>query len=511
MKPLLSLRLAVLTLLALTAGVQADDTLTAIYSFDVSEEGRPSLSNPALIQGSDGNFYGTTYGDYAPPETFGTIFRLTPDGVLTTLHTFQNTDGANPTAALIQAGDGSFYGTTSRGGPDNQGTIFRLTPDGVLTTLHSFHVDQEGSCPSTALVLGSDGNFYGTTGYGGTSNVGTAYRLTPGGVLTTIHSFSDADGDYPGTALVLGRDGNFYGTSNGYTTRAGATDFGSVYRLTPDGAVTTLHRFLTLDEGTGPGPLLLGGDGNFYGTTYGGSTVYRLAPDGTFAILYTFTPSPDGYTPDGTSPATGLIQDGDGNLYGTTATGYDTDDTLFSGTVFRLAPDGTLTTLHKFAGFYANGGPLCTPLLASNGLIYGVTAAGGTHKEGIVFRVTTDSVATPLPPSPVLPVVTARVLGSKVVSGNGGVGEIQVTLDSALAEDLVVSYGVSGTASMETDYAELSGEARVKAGRTSKIIRIKPSPELRAVGKKTVVITLLRGDGYTVGTSTPLRVKIVRP
>ena len=501
-----SSHLLVLALALTVSLLRADDTLTTIYPFNTANEENVVPRTSALVRAPDGSFYGTTYGEEDNPANLGTVFRLTPDGTVTTVHQFNRADGANPAAALLLAADGNFYGATARGGSSNQGTIFRLSPDGTLATLHSFDID-DGAGPMSAMIEATDGNFYGTTSVG-MANLGTVFRLTPdGGTLTTIYQFTDGGGMPPTASLVQGTDGNFYGATSG-----SMANLGTVFRLTPGGTLTTLHIFSTFTDGNAPeAALVQGRDGNFYGTTYGGGsadgsgTVFRVTPDGTLTTLHSFDST------EGIAPSAALIQGRDGNFYGTTyGNYYNVGDPPSSGTVFKITPDGTLTTLHQFT--HGDGaGPAAALLQADDGSLYGTTTHGGINADGTIFRVTTDSTVPPPPPEPVLPVVTAQLLGSKIIQGNGGVGEIQLTLDSARTVDLSVNYNVSGTATMETDYAELHGGAKIKAGRTTKIIHITALPERSVTGKKTVVITLLGGDGYTVGTSTPLRFKIVRP
>jgi uncharacterized repeat protein (TIGR03803 family) len=156
------------------------------------------------------------------------------------LHGFQA--ASQSPRGLVQASDGSFYGTTSNGGTSGYGTVFKITPAGALTTLYSF-VGSDGSYPYAGLVQGSDGNFYGTTAYGGTSSYGTIFKITPAGALTTLHSFTYSDGAYPYATLVQGTDGNFYGT----TYYGGTSGYGTVFKITPAGALTTLHSFTYSD------------------------------------------------------------------------------------------------------------------------------------------------------------------------------------------------------------------------------------------------------------------------
>jgi uncharacterized repeat protein (TIGR03803 family) len=198
-------------------------TLTTLVSFNKTNGANPYSS---LIQGSDGNFYGTT--ELGGTKNAGTVFKITPSGTLTTLVSFHTTNGAYPLDSLIQGSDGNFYGTTEEGGTSHKGTVFKITPSGTLTTLVSFN-GSNGSSPYAGLIQGSDGNFYGTTEYGGPDDYGTVFMVTPSGTLTTLVSFNFfANGAFPLGSLIQGRDGSFYGT----TDEGGPDDVGTVFKLT---------------------------------------------------------------------------------------------------------------------------------------------------------------------------------------------------------------------------------------------------------------------------------------
>src|ERR1035441_6815747 len=233
-------------------------------------------------------FYGTTENN-GSGSSVGTVFRVTPAGVLTTLVNFNGANGQYPWAGLVLGSDRNFYGTTQTGGNSGVGTVFKMTPAGVLTTLVNF-TGPNGENPLAGLVLGSDGNFYGTTQTGGNSGVGTVFKMTPAGVLTTLVNFTGANGSDPWAGLVQGSDGNFYGT----TPTGGSGSNGTVFKVTPAGVLTTLVNF-TGANGSGPyAGLVLGSDGNFYGTTsYGGpndlGTVFQMTPAGVLTTLVNFT------------------------------------------------------------------------------------------------------------------------------------------------------------------------------------------------------------------------------
>ena len=201
--------------LAVLSSVQAQDaaTLTTLYSFSGADDGGAPNT---IIQGKDGDFYGTTATGGS--GQLGTVFKRTAEGVLTTLYTFTGgDDGGVPNGGLIQGSDGNFYGTTNQNGAGNVGTVFRITPAGALTTLHGFS-GKDGANPYAGLVQGQDGNFYGTTESGGTLYGGTAFQVTPAGGFTSLHSFGNdgtaataSDGYFLDAGLALGSDGNLYG------------------------------------------------------------------------------------------------------------------------------------------------------------------------------------------------------------------------------------------------------------------------------------------------------------
>ena len=257
----------IILLLAAASASQAQ-TLTTLATFDGTNGSKPN----SLIQGADGNFYGTAVT---------LVFKMTPDGALTTLSS--EAGGSSP---LIQASDGNFYGTTLEGGPMNWGTIFKITPSGSFTTVYTFpgKGTNDGIDPAAALIQAADGNFYGTTSLGGhQEDFGTVFKLTPQGTSTTLHNFQVTDGSNPMANLIQGRDGNLYGTTQlgGEGTCAIMEDTapgcGTIFKITPSGALTTLHSFgvgfiqsasNTPADGANPcAPLVEGSDGNFYGTT----------------------------------------------------------------------------------------------------------------------------------------------------------------------------------------------------------------------------------------------------
>lgn len=338
-----------------------------------------------LIQGSDGNFYGTTSS--AGANAVGTVFKVTATGAETVLYSFGATgsDGSGPQGGLIQGSDGNFYGTTLYLGTSSTagGTVFKLTPTGSETILYTFTGAPDGGGPYAGLTQGGDGNFYGTTTGGGSGDVGTVFEVTQTGTESVLYSFAggSSDGAQPFAGLIQASDGNFYGTTVG----GGPSGTGTVFKVTPGGTETVLYAFAGGTDGANPtGGLIQGSDGSFYGTTrFGGAngngTVFKIAPDGTETILYAFAGGGDG-----ANPFAGLVQGSDGNFYGTTQNGGASN----SGTVFKLTPSGAETMLHSFAGGGSDGAtPYSGLVQGSDGNLYGTTNQGGPNGYGTVFRV----------------------------------------------------------------------------------------------------------------------------
>jgi len=308
--------------------------LTNLHSFILTDGGEPNL----LVQGSDGNFYGTTYTN--TPGGLGTVFKMTSTGSITTLWLFGLNPGidsaaSHPVAGLVQGADGNFYGTTSAGGANGDGIVFRITPTGTLTNLHNFNGADGANSQWGSLVPGNDGNFYGVTSGGGTNSQGNIYRISPTGNFTNLYSFSGTDGQFPEAGLVLGSDGNFYGI----TSSGGTNNGGTIFRMTPTGVLTNLHLFAGVTDGHTPTALVQGSDGNFYGTTRqgGGSThcfdgcgtIFRITPSGTFTNLCSIDAT------NVASPVVGFVQGSDGNFYGTAfLVSYPFVDNI--GDIFKL-------------------------------------------------------------------------------------------------------------------------------------------------------------------------------
>ena len=366
--------------LIIAAGVVQAQTFSVLYNFGSNSDDPSSPSYSGIVaQGRDGNLYST-----APKggTCCGALFQITPAGKLKNIHNFtgNNNDGAFPQGGVTLGSDGNFYGTTYEGGSVTAGAVFKVTPGGTTTTIYSFTGGSDGAYPYAPPVEGNDGNFYGTTTAGGNTTVcgsgcGTIYKITPAGTLTTLYQFDITHGYAPYGPLVLGTDGNFYGT----TTFGTSANAGVIFRISPAGKFALLFSFDNTHGQTPFAGLVQGADGNFYGTTiYGGSTgggvVFKITPSGKLTILHTMNGTTDGARPYG-----GLVLASDGNFYGANAYGGTVNSNCADGcgTFFKITPKGAYSVLGKF-DFTTGATPEVTPFQHTSGVAYGDSQVGGT-------------------------------------------------------------------------------------------------------------------------------------
>jgi len=382
----------VFALCAATAIMAPAQTFTSLFSFD-GTNGQWPIYSGSLVQGLNGELYGTTFegGKYK----CGTVFEVTRGGTLTTLHNFYNPDGCSPYTGLVLGTNGNFYGTANGGGANISGTVFEITAAGAFTTLYNFCMQtncSDGANPAGPLMQAANGYFYGTTERGGANGDGTIFRMTPGGALTTLYSFCNlancADGQGPVAGLVQGADGNLYGTTSGNYGQSP----GTVFKMTPAGVLTTLYTFCSqtgCTDGEQPsGGLAAGPESTFYGTTYHGGagfgTIFKITEGGTFTNLYTFC---DPACSTGGTPQAAFVRATDGNFYGTAYEGgvgaYEGGTA--GGTVFQLTPEGTLSDLYNFcsqASCSDGKNPAAGVIQDTDGSFYGTTYEGGTSNNG---------------------------------------------------------------------------------------------------------------------------------
>lgn len=376
--------------------LSASGLVTTLFSFNDADPAILGLyPNSALVIGADGWFYGTTqYGGAGSQR--GTVFKVSSTGAFVLLSQLTTVaDGEEPNS-LTLGSDGNFYGTTVGGGSSSSGTVFKMTPAGARTPLAVFTGGTTGAARGAqpnGLVEAADGNFYGVTRTNGANGAGTIFRLTPAGALTTVLDFTGSAGAVPGGgergALRRGADGALYGTTEG-----SAGGFGQVFRVTTAGAFSTVVNFIAPLQGWyAIQSVTQLADGHFYGVTGSNSltglnftgnnqnygTVFRVTTAGALTTLTNFVDTPDG--PKGQQPARGLLRAGDGNFYGVTRLG----GAKRRGTVYRITPSGVITTLVEFTdttGPYLGAYPGATLILGPGGKIWGGTEKGGTGYQG---------------------------------------------------------------------------------------------------------------------------------
>lgn len=353
---------------------------SVLYSFGGAADGGDPYAG--VIRDSNGNFYGTV--GYGGTAYAGGVYKVDSLGNETILYSFTGgADGNFPVSTLARDSAGNLYGTTSQGGSAGGGVVFKVDPSGNETVLHNFTGGLDGVNPSGGLFLDEVGNLYGTTSQGGSfENYGILFRLSPSGTETILHVFTGAanDGKYPSyTNLVTDGHGTFYGV----TQAGGSTDHGVVYKITRTGKFTVLYSFA---GGTADGCNVLGTPyldkyGNIYGTTSscgasGLGTVWKLTSTGIETVLHSFA----GGTADGEYPLAGVVEDVNGNLYGSTETGGSAD----LGTVYRVSQTGKFTLLHSFTG--PDGEYPYSGFVLRNGALYGTAQNGGSIGYGSVWK-----------------------------------------------------------------------------------------------------------------------------
>jgi uncharacterized repeat protein (TIGR03803 family) len=374
MKYLQRLLLAVGFLGLSLTGLRAGVVFNSLAYFNYTNGAHPTAE---LVLGMDGNYYGTAHNG---GTTNGTVFQMTPAGTVTQLLTFNMSNGANPHAALIQGSNGVLYGTAEEGGTNgNYGTVFQITTNGQLTTLVSFN-NTNGSDPMGALVQGPNGTLYGTTSSGGTNGgYGTVFQITTNNQLTTLVSFNNNNGANPLGALVRTTDGTLFGTTS---SGIGGTTNGTVFQISTNGLLTTLVSFNGTNGANPYSGLLLAGDGNFYGTTYNGGsagvgTVFKMTRTGSLSNLASFNNT------NGANPRGVLLQGSDGNFYGTTESG----GTNGFGSIFKMTPGGTITSLFSFDPVAGGDLPVAGLIQGADGQLYGTTQSGGAKAVGTVYSL----------------------------------------------------------------------------------------------------------------------------
>ena len=359
-----------------SARAAAKATYTVLYKFLGGKDGSGSGANVTLDDA--GNIYGTT--DFGGANSDGVAFKLSPNGKETLLHTFGGADGSQPDGAVILTSKGDLYGSTSSGGASGNGVLFSLSAKGKYKVLHSLTAT-DGADVRGNLYRDKQGNLYGTALFSGANSSGTVFKYGADGTFTVLHAFAadGSDGQYPEHGVVADKAGNLYGV----TAFGGASGEGTVYKIDTGGHLTTLHSFTgAADGGFLYGGLAIDKDGTLYGSTVdggaaGAGTVFKLSPTGTLTTLYSFAGGSDVGGPEGDMRLVGKKLD-------STATGGG-DPSCQCGGVYEVTLGGKETVLHAFTG--ADGSGYSAGVTASVGLLYGTVQAGGVNQNGVVFSV----------------------------------------------------------------------------------------------------------------------------
>jgi uncharacterized repeat protein (TIGR03803 family) len=291
-----------------------------------------------VVLGTDGNFYGTCYSD---PTNNGTLIKVTPAGAITVMHTFtgSTTDGCFPLAPPIQGTDGNFYGTTGFCGANGYGTAYKLTLAGAYSLLYSFQGPPNDTAEPLGLIQGTDGNFWGM-GNGWIISDGGVFKISSAGKETLVYAFKGGpgDGQNPYTSLIQGIDGNFYGN----TEYGGTNQLGTIYKLTTAGVETLLYNFPNQTDGAYPRlPLTQGPDGLLYGMATdcaaGGCAqagLFDITTKGAYKSLYLY---PLGGS-NSIQPFAPLLLSTNGTLYSTTSQGGTAENGSFYSVSTKYSP-----------------------------------------------------------------------------------------------------------------------------------------------------------------------------
>jgi uncharacterized repeat protein (TIGR03803 family) len=366
---------------------------SVLHSFSLGSDGGYPWAG--LVQDAKGNLYGTT--SMGGALMAGTVFKVSSKGDETVLYTFEGSkDGGTPYADLIQDAKANLYGTTYVGGAFNRGVVFKVSSKGTETVLYTFTGGADGGSPYAGLVRDAKENLYGTTSSGGSfSNSGVVFKVSSKGKEAVLYTFTGGvDGGNPYAGLVQDAKGILYGTTltGGDLSCNPPYGCGTVFKVTKTGKETVLDTFTGGADGGYPyAGLVQDAEGNLYGTTveggdlacnppYGCGTAFKVTKTGKETVLYSFTGGADGGY-----PYAGLVRDAKGNLYGTTSTG----GALEAGVVFRVSSKGKETVLYTFTGGVDGASPLVLGRLVQDekGRLYGTTELGGASTFGTVFKL----------------------------------------------------------------------------------------------------------------------------
>lgn len=398
-----------LCLVAILTSPARTQTYTVIYSV-IDLGGTNPYAMP--VQGRDGNLYGTLFSFDGGN---GGVYKITPSGRATSLHSFSGFDGAWPYAGLTLGTDGNFYGTTQIGGNTQiggrggLGVLYRITPRGTLTVLHNFQGGSDGQFPMARPIEASDGNLWGTAQ--NSDATGTIlYKYTPSGQYVTYDLGRDV-GAYSEGPLLQATDGHLYGTTSQEST---------IFKVSLSGTLLATYTSCGVGCPFNDG-LIQATNGSFYGTAENGGsagigTVFGMTESLTGTIVYNIGSAPG----QGCNPFAGVTEGTDGFLYSATFESNCTSD----GTLFRVTTSGSYSLLHAFTGSPDGSGPLSSPLQHTNGNFYGTTDHGGAYNSGSIYRL--DMRLRPFVTF-VLP--TGKVGQTVQILGQGLTGTTKVTFN----------------------------------------------------------------------------------
>jgi uncharacterized repeat protein (TIGR03803 family) len=458
--------------LVLLASLAQAQTYTDLFDLTQATGSVPGFPN-LLAQGQDGQLYSTMPSSFPGDGT--TVVAPPSGGIVTVTHYFQGTDGFGPVSGLTLGMDGNFYGTTSIHSTGSYGEVFQVTPAGTVTPLYGFGNSTDGAYPWAPPVQAPDGNLYGVT----QGDIPVAYKITMPAAMYSVLA------NLPGTSvapLIVGTDGNLYGT----TITGGKFNDGTVFQLTKKGVLKDVYDFGTAGSNDGftpDGPVMQGADGKLYGTTYWGGTtglgtVYSLTTAGVYKSLHSFNGT------DGSHPSAGMVQGSDNFLYGVTVAGGGLGD----GALFKINTTGTTySVLHNFDGKASGGSPSATLVLHTNGTIYGWNAVG--PKEGCLYSMN----------------VGLKPFASLVVLTSGKVGTTVGIIGQGFSSATGVKFGTgTGTFTMVSDtYMTAAPSAGATTGKVTVVI---PNGNLvsKQTFKVTPTITKFSPTSGAIGTSVAI-------
>jgi len=414
-------------------------TYNDLYNFGSNPNDPIGPSHPGIIaQGRDGNLYSTSWAGGA--DGYGAVFRVTPKGTLAVIYSFDSVHGDAPYSGLTLGAQGDFYGAAYQGSEYSYGNVFSIgATGGQPTILHSF-AGTDGAYPFGPPVLGPDGNLYGTTSEGGANDYGTIYQIIlKTGKFNLLHSFDFTDGSYPVAPLVLGTDGNLYGSAQQGGILDCNSGCGTIFKISTAGKFDKVHSFVSTDGAYPLAPLVEGNNGSFYGTAYAGGDVESECSDGcgtvfqlTSAGEVTVLHAFQGQSgSDGAYPYAGLVQGSDGNFYGVTYAGGAAAD----GTIFEVNPSGSkYSVIYQFAqstGFYSQ----VTLTQNTSGSFYGDTYEGGSEGDGVFYSLKVKSAGAFVSLVP----TTAKPGNRVVILGQGLTGTTAVSFNGSAAQFTVNS------------------------------------------------------------------------